>query len=414
MSKVICDVCGTAYPETAATCPICGSAKNSTEQTAAALSQREESVGYTYVRGGRFSKSNVRKRNKKSKTVATAQADRANSANKGLVIVILLLLLAIIAVLCYIGVRFLFPETQDAPPSSSQQQEDPKPDNDGVIACTGLTLSREEIDLPLEGSAILLSVEREPMGCTEQIFFESSDDTVATVNDLGNIVAVGGGEAIITVTCGEVTKQCKVVCSFGEPQPPEGGEEETDPPSDVPEGFVLELKHTQFSITETYPNPVSVYKKNDLVAATDITWTSDDEAIATIDEKGVVTAVSRGTTNVHGQIGDQKVSCKVYVSLDPASIVAPKYTISHSDVTLNIGADDSFRLTLKDPEKGGAVVQDVVWTANEEGYVEIDGKNITAIKSTSDLANRYILVSATVEEYTYSCKIYIHQPKTEE
>ena len=27
MNKVICDICGTAYPETATQCPICGSAK---------------------------------------------------------------------------------------------------------------------------------------------------------------------------------------------------------------------------------------------------------------------------------------------------------------------------------------------------------------------------------------------------
>ena len=35
MSKVICDVCGTTYPETAQQCPICGCAKNTTAQTVA-------------------------------------------------------------------------------------------------------------------------------------------------------------------------------------------------------------------------------------------------------------------------------------------------------------------------------------------------------------------------------------------
>ena len=57
MSKIICDVCGTAYPETAAVCPICGCAKNTTTPTAAAETVEEgEGAGYNYVKGGRFSK----------------------------------------------------------------------------------------------------------------------------------------------------------------------------------------------------------------------------------------------------------------------------------------------------------------------------------------------------------------------
>ena len=66
MSKVICDVCGTAYPETADQCPICGCAKPENARAAASDSTAENISGstYTYVKGGRFSKANVRKRNK--------------------------------------------------------------------------------------------------------------------------------------------------------------------------------------------------------------------------------------------------------------------------------------------------------------------------------------------------------------
>lgn len=62
MSKVICDVCGTTYPDTSAQCPICGSARKSVNQTGA--DSTGEGSSYAYVRGGRFSKSNVRKRNR--------------------------------------------------------------------------------------------------------------------------------------------------------------------------------------------------------------------------------------------------------------------------------------------------------------------------------------------------------------
>ena len=96
MSKVICDVCGTTYPETAAVCPICGCAKNTTDQTVADSTQNPEVAAYTPVKGGRFSKSNVRKRNKKMKETRRSGEDAPENdgANKGLVAVVLVLLLA--------------------------------------------------------------------------------------------------------------------------------------------------------------------------------------------------------------------------------------------------------------------------------------------------------------------------------
>lgn len=67
MNKVICDICGTTYPETAEQCPICGFARDlgvaadmemPVEEIPQAMPARQP------VKGGRFSASNVRKRNK--------------------------------------------------------------------------------------------------------------------------------------------------------------------------------------------------------------------------------------------------------------------------------------------------------------------------------------------------------------
>ena len=58
MNKIVCDLCGTSYPETAPQCPICGTAKSDTAKT-----KPDAESGYAYVKGGRFSHANVRKRN---------------------------------------------------------------------------------------------------------------------------------------------------------------------------------------------------------------------------------------------------------------------------------------------------------------------------------------------------------------
>lgn len=423
MNKVICDVCGTTYPDTAEVCPICGCAKNALEQTEAESVPVEETAAQTTTKGGRFSKSNVRKRNKTS-------GNRGNSdgegANKGLVVAVVLLLLAIVAVLIYIGVRFLAPKVPQLIPdqNSSSQNDQNQDDNDSSLEdngekyCTELKLSSSTIELTTAGTSWLLSVEKTPADTEDIVTFESSDVNVVTVDATGNIVAVGPGEATITVTCGQASAECKVMCTF-EDEGGSSGEEDKEPETVIPEGFELKLsvpKYSsgyEFSFTPGYPDPVSIYKTIDGVKATDITWTSDNEEIATINENGVVTAVSKGYTMVHGTIGDQTVSCKVVVSFTPQNTTPAKYKISHTDVTLYIGGVDSFSLRLTDPANSGAPV-DATWTVNEEGYVEIDGKNIRALKVTSDLKNKYVLVSATVEDHTYSCIVRIAEAKPEE
>ena len=57
MNKIVCDLCGTSYPETVPQCPICGTAKSNGTKTTSG-----SETGYAYVKGGRFSHANVRKR----------------------------------------------------------------------------------------------------------------------------------------------------------------------------------------------------------------------------------------------------------------------------------------------------------------------------------------------------------------
>lgn len=420
MSKVICDVCGTTYPETSSVCPICGCAKNTTEQTAADSAQQGEASSYTYVKGGRFSRSNVRKRNKKAKDVSRGgnqKPDSEERVNKGLVAVILILLLAIVAVLIYIGVRFLFPTDVPDPSENGASQTTGEsisgttsmPTLPEDIFCTGLKLSNTTIEFSEAGVKWQLSVEKEPKDTTDELTFTSSNEQVATVDETGNIVSVGGGEAVITVKCGGQSAECKILCNFTDPSQPTA--QPTEPQVEIPAGFVLTLRHEEFTISKNYPDPVPLYKKNDNVKATDITWTVENPEVASVDENGVVSPVGKGYTVVRATIGDQTATCKVHVSFTPAQQTEAAYIISHKDVTLYIGGADSFRLTLETKE---GVNVDAEWVASAEGYVTIDGKNITAVKPTADLPARSITLTATVEEQTYTCIVRVAEKTAEE
>lgn len=76
MSKIICDVCGSAYSDTASQCPICGTARRDATPTVSDASEAAAGSGYTYVRGGRFSHANVRRHNS-GKQLDRRPAERA-------------------------------------------------------------------------------------------------------------------------------------------------------------------------------------------------------------------------------------------------------------------------------------------------------------------------------------------------
>lgn len=404
MSKVICDVCGTTYSETAATCPICGSAKTSAAQTAAGS-------GRTPVKGGRFSKTNVRKRNKRGKEPEYRSSGGNDSQPQGsnaiLIAVVILLVIAILAVLCYMGVRVFLSNGAQTPstPTIATGPSDPSdPSEPTGTPCTSVTVTRDTIEFTKANQAQLISYTIIPSNTTDAVTFVSDNPEVATVTDKGLVTAVSGGQAIITITCGDKSATCTIICNFdGYTEPTDPSEESTVP---TPPGYELTLKLKEFTMSSRYPNPVSIYVSNASVKATDITWSSDDPTIATVNEKGVVSAVGRGSTTIRATFGDQSASCKVIVAFDPEPPKEYKYTLNKTDVTIKVG--ESFNLFLSD---GDGVNVRVEWTASAEGYVNIkDNRTITGAKSTADQPGKYITLTTTIDGETYSCVIRVVEP----
>jgi hypothetical protein len=259
MNKVICDVCGTDYPETAAQCPICGCVTAGSQTvTGGADSADEVAAPYTYVKGGRFSKANVKKRLKASQqqesrivapepddtddevdgNIEAQDQDQEETSNRGLVIIVVLLLLAIIAVSAYIAVSIFGVGSDDTSPTGNPVIQTPPANTEATdrVACTSLVLRDVSIALLSEGDTFDLAVTVEPSNTTDQISFASSNEDVAAVDAAGRITAVGAGEAVITVKCGDVTVECPVSCVFATDST--DATEMTDPTQPT-DGFVL-------------------------------------------------------------------------------------------------------------------------------------------------------------------------------
>lgn len=312
MSKIICDVCGTSYPDTATQCPICGCVRTAENKSVSGRSKSSrDSGGYTYVKGGRYSKTNVRKRNKASGVVSVnvvkdgrnSEKQSDNNGNRGLIATVIILLLAIVAVVLYITVRFFVPALTQQTPTPSIQT-DPTETTEATVPCEKIELNTFEIILEKADDTFELKAEVTPADTTDEIEFVSADEKVVTVTADGNqatVKAVAPGKTMIIVKCGDVKASCTVECVSDE-------EESTDPTAvSIPEGAVLELNRSDMTLSrvgETWD-----LKKGDIPAEA-ITWTSDNPNIVSV-ENGVVKAVGSGMTNIHAECNGQKVSCIV-------------------------------------------------------------------------------------------------------
>ena len=161
---------------------------------------------------------------------------------------------------------------------------------EGAIPCTDITLSETAMVFDEEGMQTQLKAVPAPENTTDECRFTSSDTTVVKVSPVGIVTAVGPGEAVITVSCGEIQKECTVSCTFPEPTAP-------TLPADVTELVLIKDDMTFKAPGENYLLSVT-----NVPAGTPVEWESKDESIATVDENGRVVAVGLGTTRVYATV----------------------------------------------------------------------------------------------------------------
>lgn len=402
MSKIICDVCGTSYPESANQCPICGCVRSVDAVTVRGDTNNTDvnaTGNYTHVKGGRFSKSNVKKRNQgKSVPASTApqKEDKPKKEGKGdkaLIITVFVLLIAIVAIVIYIAVYFFAPgqakpdqDTTQTSADTTQQMLDTTETTPLEIPCEALDVSDTVIELDKAGAALLLNVTPSPSNTTDIITYATSDETVAVVTEDGKVVAAGNGQATITITCGTIAVECRVVCTI------ESEAEETTVPTYSTDDF--KLNRSDFTLNN-YGDTWTLYKGE--IPADLITWISDDEKVVTIKD-GVVTAVGSGMATVTAEYGGVKLECivrcastvKAPAETEPLAEAAHK--ISDTDVTIKVG--ETFSLTLKDNE--GKKVE-ASWISANNSICSVSNGTVTG------LTKGQTTVSVTVDGVTYSC-----------
>ena len=358
MNKIICDICGTSYPDTADCCPICGCSRDAAdsilggdllEQTAEETVQdsprkRKEIFDYDEVNS-----------EPEEESVTYAQTDYDGEEDEAeeeeprqntLVVIVLTVLIALLLMAAgFIFVRYFLPNISgkaDAVPQTTQETELASTETTVLsIPCQELyIISGKTVELNEEGQMFLLHVKASPENTTDKILFTSGDESVATVTEDGKITAVSEGETVMTISCGVSVMECPVTVKYVEETTaaateaietvatgetvPEEANDATEAQSDAAasteataaaqtnlKNVTLKLKKTDIRL--------GVYYEYELLLDCDleqneVQWSSEHPYIASVDENGVVKAIKAGTTAITATYGDQKVQCIVRCS----------------------------------------------------------------------------------------------------
>ena len=430
MNQIICDICGSEYPEGYDRCPTCSYPRQGGEKIVAAGAV--EAVPEK-IKGGRFSAKNVKKRRRAQKKAALAaeaaeavegaapQEKQKGNPNRPLWITIILLLLAIILVTAYIAMRFgqglgLFLPTQAEAPTTTATSVPTETTVPPTVPCAGMTLETPVIALDEVGQQLRIGMKLVPENTTDALSFVSQDPAVVQVDAEGVLTAVGSGQTTVTITCGQIVRECSVVCWFADATTaPTETSAPTEPPettkaTEATEPAVLKLDQEDvscFADGESFNLYVQFGGKS--VSRSKVTWNTSDSKVAKVDN-GTVTAVGKGTATITAEYNGMKAVCTVRCRFENAdngnqeqedqgsqqetqgSQSNTDWKASHSDVSIVVG--ESFR--LKVTNSAGETAK-AIWTMDVDGVVAIDGRTVTG------RAPGTVTLTTTVDGVTMTC-----------
>ena len=184
------------------------------------------------------------------------------------------------------------------------------------------------------------------------LIWTSSNTNIANVSD-GIVNGVSEGDAIITVKSkdSDVSDSCMV--------------------------RVIKNEATELAILDTNVE-VRINEEKSLNVTIDpiefydlITWTSSDERIATVDNKGRVTGISSGKTTIKAIYGDKEAICDVKVVIPVSSLSM------NSEITIGVGETKSIKPVITPEEAGN---QELFWETSDSEIISINNGNITGLK----------------------------------
>lgn len=163
-------------------------------------------------------------------------------------------------------------------------------------------------------------------------------------------------------------------------------------------GVTITSSQSIMQIGSTYAFKAQVLPSD--AADITVTWTSSNDAVATVDSNGLVTAVSSGTVTISVTTNDGNKTAVVKVTVQPPAGSVSSISLDCSFIALQNG--DSVTLTANTlPDD--ASDSTVSWSSSDESVATVDSNG--KVKVVSDSGTAVITVKTNDGGLTATCKV---------
>ena len=252
------------------------------------------------------------------------------------------------------------------------------------IRVASISLSKSTLELTV-GDQASLDATISPANATyKKIRWSSSKESVATVTPDGIVEAVSAGTAFITATsedsgvnakC-EITVKEKVISVTG-----------------------IALNKTSLSLTEGEEFTLEATVTPDNATNKEISWTSDNESVATVSAEGIVKAIKAGTANITATSEDSGVNAKCEITVNEKVISVTGIALNKTSLSLTEGEEFTLESTVT-PDN--ATNKEVTWTSDNEAVATVSAAGVVKALSAGS-AN--VTVTTVDQGKTASCAV---------
>lgn len=239
-------------------------------------------------------------------------------------------------------------------------------------------LSETEITLTV-GESKQLSIAPVP---EEEVVWSSSNESVATVEN-GTVTAHAAGSAAVSATVGGVDYKLSCAVNVREAGVADNG-------------YRLDFARLALKTGESKQIRV-LNEEGDYVSS--VTYSSANDAVATVSADGTVTAAGNGETNIIAKADGAELICHV--------VVAQKYTYSLDKTALDIAAGGTDRIALIVTPGGGENSRPHTFSSSNPEIASVNGGSgkVTGVaKGTATISclvdGEELTATVTVTEYT--------------
>ena len=263
-----------------------------------------------------------------------------------------------------------------------------------ISEITSVALNLTAISIE-EGTSQLLRATINPSDTTDskELTWKSSNTSVATVDQKGEVTAVKKGIATITVeTVNGKKAECKITVNPAVENIP------IESISLNKTELILEEEKTEKLITTINPSNTTDDKT--------LVWDSSNPAVATVDQSGTITAKKPGITTITvTTINDKKAVCEVTVTKKPVPIESVE--LNKEELVLKAGKTETLLAEINPQDTTDDTT--LSWTSSNEAVATVENGIIVAKK-----AGETVVTVTTVNGKVARCLVTVFELSVDE